>query len=90
VYDTLERADIAAHLKTPVGSRGMHIIGHLALEGFICFGPRRGKQPTFVLLDEWVPNPRQLDCNEALAELAGRYFSSHDLPDGDAKPQFPE
>jgi hypothetical protein len=76
VYDALERAGIAAHLKTPVGSRGMHIIGHLALEGFICFGPRRGKQPTFVLLDEWVPNPRHLTRNEALAELAGRYFRS--------------
>jgi hypothetical protein len=77
VYDTLERAGIPARLRTPLGSRGMHIITHLALEGFICFGPRRGKQPTFVLLDEWVPNPRQIDRDEALAELAGRYFRSH-------------
>ena len=77
LYDTLEREGIAAHLKTPVGSRGMHIIGHLALDGFVCFGPRRGKQPTFVLLDEWVPNPRRLGRDEALAELGGRYFRSH-------------
>ena len=77
LYDTLEREGIAAHLKTPVGSRGMHIIGHLALDGFVCFGPRRGKQPTFVLLDEWVPNPRRLERDEALAELGGRYFRSH-------------
>jgi Winged helix DNA-binding domain len=76
VYDTLERAGIAAHLKTPVGSRGMHIIAHLAREGLICFGPRRGKQPTFVLLEEWVANPRRLERDEALGELAGRYFRS--------------
>ena len=77
VYDTLEQAGIAARRKTPVGSRGMHIMGRLALEGFICFGPRRGKQPTFVLLDEWVRNSRQLDYDEALVELAERYFRSH-------------
>ncbi len=77
VYATLEEAGIAANHSTPIGTRGLHIIGHLALEGLLCFGPRRGKQPTFVLLDEWVPNPRKLEGDEALAELATRYFRSH-------------
>ncbi len=40
-------------------------------------GTREGKQPTFALLDEWVPNARRLDREEALAELALRYFTSH-------------
>lgn len=77
MYNILEEAGIAANKKTPVGTAGLHITGVLALEGLICFGPRRGKQPTFVLLDEWVPNPRKLAGEEALAELAGRYFRSH-------------
>ena len=59
------------------GSRGLHILAHLAQQGLICFGPREGKQPTVVLLDEWVPQPRRLAPDEALAELTRRYFTSH-------------
>ncbi|MFT3772361.1 MAG: winged helix DNA-binding domain-containing protein [Minicystis sp.] len=59
------------------GQRGYHALATLALQGLICFGPRQGKQDTFVLLDEWVPRPRELAPDEALAELARRYFTSH-------------
>lgn len=58
-------------------SRGLHILGHLSLEKVLCFGPRKGKQPTFVLLDEWVKKKKDLSHDEALAELALRYFTSH-------------
>jgi hypothetical protein len=34
-------------------------------------------EQTFVLLDDWVPDPVQLDGDEALATLATRYFRSH-------------
>ena len=57
--------------------RGLHIVGHLAQEGLICFGPRDGKQHTFVLLEEWVPKVKEIDEDEALAHLTLRYFSSH-------------
>ena len=57
--------------------RGLHILSRLAQEGFICFGTRAGKQQTFALLDECVPAPRALERDEALAELARRYFTSH-------------
>ena len=57
--------------------RGLQIIGHLARQGLICFGPRQGRQPTFTLLDEWVPQARKLEGEEALAEIALRYFRSH-------------
>ena len=40
------------------GSRGLHILGQLAMTGLICFGPRDGKQQTFTLLDEWLPAAR--------------------------------
>jgi hypothetical protein len=43
----------------------------------ICFGARRGKQPTFVLLDEWVPASKPRPREEALGELARRYFAGH-------------
>jgi hypothetical protein len=57
--------------------RGLHILAHLSQEGFICFGAREGKQQTFALLDEWVPAAKKLARDEALAELARRYFTSH-------------
>ncbi len=57
--------------------RGQHITGRLAQEGLLCLGPRAEKQPTFVLLDEWIPASRTLARDESLAELARRYFGSH-------------
>jgi hypothetical protein len=72
LYQTLEKAGIST-----ARQRGPQILWHLALEGLICFGPRQGKQPTFVLLDEWTPSAKKLGRDEALAELARRYFASH-------------
>jgi Winged helix DNA-binding domain len=47
------------------------------LDGIICSGARRGKQHTYALLDERAPQARTLERDEALAELAKRYFTSH-------------
>lgn len=66
----------AAHIPAAAG-RGLHILWRLAHEGFLCFGAREGRQPTFVLLDEWVPAAGTMARDEALAELARRYFTSH-------------
>jgi len=44
------------------------------LDGVVCSGPRRGKQFTYALLDECVPRTNVLERDEALAELARRYF----------------
>jgi hypothetical protein len=71
-YEALARGGVS-----PAGQRGIHIIGHLAQEGLICFGPRDGKQPTFVLLDAWVPRHTAPSREEALARLATAYFRSH-------------
>jgi hypothetical protein len=75
----LEQAGISTD-----GQRGYHILRRAGLEGLICFGPMRDKQQTFVLLDEWVPHSKKIERDEALAELARRYFRSHGpatLPD---------
>ncbi|MBO0841462.1 MAG: AlkZ family DNA glycosylase, partial [Sciscionella sp.] len=77
LYSTLENAGISTAANTVHGSRGLHIVGWLAREGIICFGPRKGKQPTFVLLEEWVPKPRKLVGEQAIAELTSRYFRGH-------------
>ncbi len=72
LYETLEAAGIST-----AGQRGIHILGRLAQDGLLCFAARQGKQQTFALLEEWVPPARMLARDEALAELAGRYFTSH-------------
>jgi len=59
------------------GQRGYHLLWHLAHVGLLCFGPPEGPEQTLVLLDEWVPRPRKPGRDEALAELATRYFSAH-------------
>jgi len=59
------------------GQRFIHLIQRAALEQIVCFGPRRQKQFTFMLLDEAVPSsPAAKTKEEALAELAMRYFQS--------------
>ncbi len=47
------------------------------LDGVICSGPRKGKQFTYMLLDERAPQAKSLDRDESLAQLAKRYFQSH-------------
>lgn len=72
LYQALEAAQIST-----AGQRGLHILWRVAQEGLICFGAREGKQHTFALLDEWAPNAKSMERDEALAELARRYFTSH-------------
>jgi hypothetical protein len=43
----------------------------------MCNGARRGNQPTFVLVDDWVPPAPALAPEDALRELTIRYFQSH-------------
>jgi len=62
---------------SPAGQRGIHVLAHLAQEALICFGPREGRQATFVLLDDWIRPAPDPPREEALAALAMRYFASH-------------
>ncbi len=70
-------AAIAAGGVGTAGQRGYHLLWYLAQTGTLVLGPAAGRQQTFVLLDEWVPAPRRLERDEALGELAFRYFRSH-------------
>jgi hypothetical protein len=57
--------------------RSYLVLWVLSLMGLICMGPLDGKQQMYVLLDEWVPNVRELSREEGLGELARRYFRGH-------------
>ena len=59
------------------GQRLAYVVMHAELSGLLCSGPMRGKQHTYMLLEERVPPAPVLDHDEALARLAQRYFTSH-------------
>lgn len=57
--------------------RGYHLLWNLACAKIHCFGPNRGKENTFVSFTKWIPKPRVLPRDQAVAELVLRYFRSH-------------
>jgi hypothetical protein len=61
----------------PSGQRAYHLIGRFCQEGLLCQGPAEGRQPTFVLIDEWVPESWTPGREEAMAALTTRYVASH-------------
>lgn len=71
MYAALQSAGIST-----AGQRGYHILWNAALHGLICFAATTNKEQTFALLDEWVAPTKEKTRDEALAELALRYFTS--------------
>jgi hypothetical protein len=69
---TLQNAGIHAG----TGQRLAYIVMRAELDGILCSGARRGRQFTYALLDERAPGGLALSRDEALAELAERYFAS--------------
>jgi winged helix DNA-binding protein len=66
-----------AGVRTDGVQRLAQIVMQAELDAVICSGARRGKQFTYALLDERVPMSRPRHRDEAIAELARRYFTSH-------------
>jgi hypothetical protein len=54
-----------------------HLMMHAELDGIVCSGARRGRQFTYALLEERVPQVDPLPRDEALAKLITQYFQSH-------------
>jgi hypothetical protein len=77
----LTRAELAAHLaRQRIELTSLHmgfVMLYAELERVICSGPRRGRQFTYALLAERTHLVRPLAGEEALAELARRFFTSH-------------
>lgn len=61
----------------PAGQRGIHILNYLAQNQIICHGVHNEKQPTYALLDEWISKSNIIEGDEALSEIAYRYFAGH-------------
>ena len=55
----------------------MLLLAHLELHGLVCSGVPRDGEHTYALFADRVPAPRRLDRDDALTELALRYFTSH-------------
>ena len=72
---TFEKARISRPGDDPL--RLIFLLLRAELDGLICSGPRDGKQITYALLEERVPPARVLGREDARAELAHRYFTSH-------------
>jgi hypothetical protein len=77
----LTRKELVAALKAAKfavdENRSSHLLLWAELDGLICSGHLKDKEPTYALLNEWVPKKKTLNKEESLAELAGRYFNSH-------------
>lgn len=57
-------------------NRASHLFARAELEKIICSGASRGSKTTYALLSERVPKTTELTRDEALQNLARRYFTS--------------
>jgi len=83
----LTRAELAQQLAShgidASGQRAPYLVSRAAVEGNVCYGPDRGTEPTYVLLEDWAKLGPSLSREAALAELAHRYLSAY----GPAEPR---
>jgi hypothetical protein len=75
------RADLAGALAEQgeelTGQQLMLLLGRLEVLGLVCSGLPRDGEHTYALFADRVPSPRRLDRDDALAEIALRYFAAH-------------
>lgn len=74
--DELVRLLAEENIKTDE-NRLSHLMLRAELDGLICSGPLQNNKLTYALLSDRVPVKKMLPKNEALCELAKRYFVSH-------------
>lgn len=79
--EPMSRPDVVALLVDagidPTEQRAYHLVGHHCMTGLLCQGPMIGKQPSFVLIDSWVPLSRKPSREEAAETIVERYVRSH-------------
>jgi hypothetical protein len=72
LVEQLRRAGLPAEGQAP-----FHLLQQAALLGLVCYGPRIGGQPAFVLLADWIDYRPTPVGDAALAELARRYLTGY-------------
>jgi winged helix DNA-binding protein len=70
-----ERVDTAG--ASTDGQAMIHLLFLAALQGIVVRGPMVGKQHAYVLVRDWLGEPKPVDREKALAELARRYLAGH-------------
>ncbi|HET7901388.1 MAG TPA: winged helix DNA-binding domain-containing protein [Candidatus Nanopelagicales bacterium] len=77
----LTRAQLLAAIEdagVPITNNlGYHLLWYASQRGVSAIAPDVDGEQTFVLLDDWVPDPVRPSREEALALIATRYFRSH-------------
>jgi hypothetical protein len=83
-HGPLTRAQLARRLASHAvqidssGQAPAHLVAFAAMKGLICRGIPVGTEPTYVLLEDWLGTRLEaVDPDQALAELARRYFGAH-------------
>jgi hypothetical protein len=80
-HGSLTRAEIVEELARRglplAGQARPHLLGLAAAQGVICYGPARGREPTYVLLEQWLKPGHALPPAKASAELAMRYVAAY-------------
>lgn len=81
LHTPMSRPDVVALLAAagvdPSQQRAYHLVGHHCMTGLLCQGPLIGRQPSFVLVDDWVPRSLEPTREEAMATVVERYVRSH-------------
>lgn len=77
----LTRAEIREALATrgiaTTGQATYHLLQLAGLEGCVCLGPDRGREPLFVKLADWIHLGPARAPDQAAAELARRYVAAY-------------
>jgi len=47
------------------------------MEGAVCYGPERGPEVTFVRVDQWLPEQKEVEEHEAKRSLLRRYLTAY-------------
>ena len=67
--DRLRRARVPT-----AGQALIHVLFRAGIEGHVVRGPMRGRQHCYVLAEEWLGPPPELDPDRTVAEVARRYL----------------
>lgn len=77
----LPRRQIAERLRRhgirTQGQAIAHLVWLAAAQGVICRGPDGSSGPSFVLVRDWLGEPKRRERESALAELATRHLNAH-------------